>query len=89
MLAQTANATKLKPAQIRFERLAGLVEVRRRDRPATVFIASEQGIDVGQYRYAVVCDRHHTICGAATRADARVLFESLEFCEECCAKSGA
>ncbi len=75
-----AVTAKIEP---RMFRLAGLVEKRSRIRPASVFIAAEQGIDVGTCRYAVVCDTHHTVCAAATREDARMLFRSLEFCKEC------
>ena len=48
-----------------------------------IYIAAEQGIDVGDCKYAVVCDAHGTICGATSIPSARTLMKSVEFCEEC------
>lgn len=48
------------------------------------FIAADQGIDVGQDKYAVVCNAHATILGCATRKQAtEVLAHSTVWCEEC------
>jgi len=48
-----------------------------------IYIAEEQGIDVDIYKYAVVCDKHHTICGTSSVPKARSLMKSAEFCEDC------
>lgn len=50
-----------------------------------VYIAEEQGIDVGPDRYAVVCETHATICGASSIPKARPFLKYPEFCEECMA----
>jgi hypothetical protein len=50
----------------------------------TIYIAAEQGIDVGESKYAVVCDAHATICGETSIPRARVIMKAPEeFCEGC------
>ena len=49
-----------------------------------IYQAVDQGIDVGDYKYAVVCDAHDTIGPASNVPDARVLMKHHEnFCERC------
>lgn len=48
-----------------------------------IYIAAEQGIDVGDCKYAVVCDKHGTICGETSVPRARTLMKTVEFCEPC------
>lgn len=48
-----------------------------------IYVASEQDIDVGTNKYAVVCDAHATICGENSIPRARKLMKLPEFCEEC------
>jgi len=47
-----------------------------------IYIAEQQGIDIGA-KYAVVCDVHHTIAGATSIPDARIIMKYPEFCEAC------
>lgn len=51
----------------------------------TIYVASEQDIDVGENKYVVVCDKHGTICGTTSVPAARSLMKSVEFCEDCMA----
>ena len=48
-----------------------------------IYVAAEQGIDVGTDEYAVVCSKHATICGETSIPRARVLMKYPEFCEAC------
>ena len=48
-----------------------------------IYYAEEQGIDTGGIKYAVVCDKHGTICSAPSIPKARELMKSVEFCEKC------
>ena len=48
-----------------------------------IYVAKMQNIDVGIYKYAIVCDAHGTICGTSSIPKARTLMKSVEFCEEC------
>lgn len=48
-----------------------------------IYRAAEQGIDVGEYKYAVVCEKHATILGVTSVAKGRSLLKYPEFCEEC------
>ena len=49
-----------------------------------IYLAKEQGLDVGAYKYAVVCDAHGTLCGTSNVPDARLLMKRPDnFCEEC------
>lgn len=49
-----------------------------------IYRAAEQGLDVGENKYAVVCDTHGTLCGTTNVPDARILMKNPDnFCEEC------
>lgn len=49
-----------------------------------IYVAAEQGIDAGPYKYAVVCDAHSTICGESSVPRARVIMKAPEeFCGGC------
>ena len=49
-----------------------------------IYRAEEQGLDVGDFKYAVVCDAHGTLCGTSSVPDARMLMKRPDnFCEEC------
>jgi len=51
----------------------------------TIYRATEQGIDAGGRKYAVVCDAHGTIVGETSVANARWTMKRPEtFCESCC-----
>lgn len=51
-----------------------------------IYIAEDQGMDVGGEKYAVVCDAHATLCGATSLPKARILMKwPEEFCEDCMA----
>ena len=53
-------------------------------RKVVIYEAAEQGIDVGNDRYAIVCDAHATLMGASSMKDARLLMHYPdEFCEKC------
>jgi hypothetical protein len=53
-------------------------------RRVTVYLADEQGIDVGGCKYAIVCDEHGDLWGANTRADAEDLMRHPdEWCLPC------
>ena len=53
-------------------------------RKVTIYLAAEQGIDVGEDRFAVVCDEHATIVGAPSERTARRDMKAPEeFCEPC------
>ena len=64
---------------------AGFVEGRRSTLGAwvTMYVAAEQGIDVDGNFYAVVCEKHATICGVNSKASGRPFLRLPEFCEEC------
>lgn len=49
----------------------------------TLYVAAEQGMDVGTDKWAVVCETHGTIVGAATRARGVQFLQVPEFCEAC------
>lgn len=62
------------------EGLAGLVLHREH---ADVFVAAEQGVDVGGLRYAVICE-HGSIVGESNKRRAAVSAQyPANFCEEC------
>lgn len=69
------------------DNLAGCVERKRSRETGTlteVFIAAEQGIDVGDCKYAVVCRDHGTLLGVDNLRDARYYrAHPTGFCEEC------
>jgi hypothetical protein len=72
--------------RVRIDGEAGLIRrrVSRITRNSTsVYVAVDQGIDVGPDKYAVICDTHSTLVGAATVADAKAFARSGEFCEYC------
>ena len=48
-----------------------------------IYVAAEQGIDVGVDKYATVCCLHGTICGTSSVPKARPFLKFPEFCEEC------
>jgi hypothetical protein len=49
-----------------------------------IYVAAEQGIDVGEMKYAVVCDAHAAFEGETSIPRARVLMkDAAEFCLEC------
>jgi len=48
-----------------------------------IYIAKDQGVDVGSNKYAVICDKHSTMCGTTNLPDARSLMKYPEFCEQC------
>lgn len=48
-----------------------------------IYYADKQGIDVGENKYAVVCNAHGTIIGTTNIPKARSLMKYPEFCEEC------
>jgi hypothetical protein len=48
-----------------------------------IYVAAEQGIDVGTDKYATVCEKHGTTCGTTSVARARSFLKFPEFCEEC------
>jgi hypothetical protein len=50
-----------------------------------IYVAAEQGIDVGDNKYAVVCELHSTICGFTSVPKARPRLKFPDFCEECMA----
>lgn len=64
---------------------AGFAEGRRSTLGGwvTLYVAAEQGIDVDGNRYAVVCEKHATICGVNSKASGRPFLRLPEFCEEC------
>jgi hypothetical protein len=49
----------------------------------TIYVATQQGIDVAPDKYAVVCDAHATIVGVSSIPKARQFMKCPEFCEEC------
>lgn len=49
-----------------------------------IYVAEEQGIDVGPDKYAVVCDLHGTLAGTNSLRNARVMMRwPINFCEAC------
>lgn len=48
-----------------------------------IYLASEQGIDTGSAKYAVVCSQHATIVGASSIPLARRSMKYPDFCEAC------
>jgi hypothetical protein len=48
-----------------------------------LYVASEQGIDVGNDRYAAVCETHATICGFSNKRRAIGWLSYPEFCQAC------
>lgn len=48
-----------------------------------IYVAEEQGMDVGSAKYAVVCSTHATLCGSTSLPDARKLMKHPEFCMDC------
>ncbi len=51
-----------------------------------LYRAKDQQIDVGQDKYALVCETHHTILGLTNAQSARPLMRWPEFCSECMAQ---
>lgn len=69
-----------------FNDCAGYIASRRNEinqGHVTIYIAAEQGIDVGTDKYAVVCETHGTILGTTSIPKARPFLKIPEFCEEC------
>jgi hypothetical protein len=54
-----------------------------------IYVAADQGIDVGSNKYVVVCEKHATICGFTSVAKARPRLKFPDFCEECMADAKA
>lgn len=50
-----------------------------------IYRAAEQGIDVGENKYAVVCSVHGTMTSDTNIPGARVSMKYPAFCEECMA----
>lgn len=50
-----------------------------------IYLAREQGIDVGADKYAVVCSKHATMTGTTSLPKARAIMKAADFCEECTA----
>jgi len=49
-----------------------------------IYIADEQGLDVGDCKYAVVCDAHSTLVGTTNIPRARASMKNpAEFCQGC------
>ncbi len=49
-----------------------------------IYIASKQGMDVGDNKYAVFCDIHSTLVGTTSIPKARILMKQPEqFCDGC------
>ena len=49
-----------------------------------IYRAKEQGLDVGEYKYAVVCDAHNTIVGESSILKARASMKNPDnFCDGC------
>ena len=48
-----------------------------------IYRAVDQGIDVGPYKYAVVCSLHGTMVGTSNIPRARINMKYPAFCEEC------
>ena len=49
-----------------------------------IYRANEQGIDVGIFKYAVVCDAHDTVVGESSIPKARMSMKRPDnFCDEC------
>jgi hypothetical protein len=51
-----------------------------------IYNALEAGIDVAPDKYAIVCSKHGTMCGASSVPKARALMKYPEFCETCVAE---
>jgi hypothetical protein len=53
-------------------------------RKVTIYVAEEQGIDVGGAKYAIVCDAHGTISCDTNIPGARLsMKDPALFCDEC------
>lgn len=48
-----------------------------------IYIATEQGIDAGGDKYAVVCSVHGAIVGVPNLPKAREIMKCADFCEDC------
>lgn len=48
-----------------------------------IYIASEQGIDVGENKYAVVCEKHGCMAGTTSVPKAREIMKCPDFCQQC------
>ena len=48
-----------------------------------IYIASEQGMDTGGDKYAVVCSAHGSLVGVPNLPKAREIMKCADFCEEC------
>jgi len=48
-----------------------------------IYVAAEQGIDVGDNKYVAVCELHGTQCGTTSIPKARPFLKIPEFCERC------
>jgi hypothetical protein len=73
-----------------YENLAGFV-AKRKNRligrnVVALYVAAEQGIDVGTDKYAAVCEEHGNIGGFATQRQAIPWLAEPEFCEDCVAE---
>lgn len=53
-----------------------------------IYVAAEQGIDVGPDKYAVVCSKHGAIVGVSSIPKARGFMKFPEFCEKCMGEIG-
>lgn len=65
---------------------AGYVASRRNDINqgwVVIYVAADQGIDTSDGKYAVVCEKHSTICNTSSIPKARPFLKRPEFCEEC------
>lgn len=50
-----------------------------------IYIAAEQGMDVGDNKYAVICSLHNTMVGTTSLPKARPAMKHPDFCESCMA----
>jgi len=48
-----------------------------------IYIASKQGIDNSNGKYAVVCEYHNTICNTTSVPKSRPFLKHPDFCEDC------
>ncbi len=48
-----------------------------------IYIATQQGLDNSDGKYAVVCEKHSIICNTSSIPKARPFLKHPEFCEQC------
>lgn len=48
-----------------------------------IYKAEDQGIDVGDNKYAVVCETHSAIVGVTSVPKARTAMKVPDFCQDC------